>query len=509
MHKSLHLSDLLGAVLSGLLLAAAFPQWHQTYLLAVFLIPLLCVLRKKTLLAALRLGMVAGLAYFLVLLYWIYYVCHVFGGLPQALAVGVLVLLALYLSIFRGLWAMGVSWGAARGLKALWWVPTLWVVLEFVQTYFLFNGFPWELLGNGLYRWPVLLQVADLTGVYGLSFLIVLINTCLFLFFFSSREQGARRFLYLPLIFLILAGWVGYGIYRLDALEQQEAESPKIKVAVVQGNIKQGEKWQKEMVQATLERYAQLTGQVPGSHLVVWPETAAPFFFLRSPQLTAQVQEIAQKSDSYLLFGSPAWELTPAGERYYNRAYLLNPQGEVVGFYDKAHLVPYGEYVPAARFFPFISKMVPMIGDFAEGPVGGVVPLPEGSLGPLICFESIFPYLSRAQVQNGAHLLVNITNDAWFGKTSAPYQHLSMAVLRAVENHVPLARAANTGISAFIGRDGSILWQSGLFVTAAQALELPWLPGGSIYSRVGDVFAWTCVILVGLGLMFGGVRRVR
>jgi apolipoprotein N-acyltransferase len=509
MHKTLHLSDLLGAILSGLLLAAAFPKWDQTYLLAVFLVPLLVVLKKKSLMSAFWLGLVAGLAYYLALLYWIYHVCHVFGGLPKALAVGVLVLLAAYLSIFRGLWALGVSWAAARGLSALWWIPTLWVVLEFAQTYYFFNGFPWELLGNGLYRWPVLLQVADLTGVYGLSFLVALVNVGLFLLFFPPRDQTPRRLLHLPLIFLILVGWVGYGHYRLGALEKEAALNPKIKVAVVQGNIKQGEKWKKELVEATLERYAQLTGQVPGARLVIWPETAAPFFFLRTPDLTAQLQEIVKKCDSYLLFGSPAWELTPEGERYFNRAYLLTPQGEVTGHYDKAHLVPYGEYVPAARFFPFINKMVPMIGDFAEGPVGGVVALPEGPLGPLICFESIFPYLSRAQVQNGARLLVNITNDAWFGNTSAPYQHLSMAVLRAVENHVCLARAANTGISAFIGADGRILWQSGLFVPAAQALELPWLPGGSFYSRFGDVFAWICVILVALGLMFGGLRRVR
>jgi apolipoprotein N-acyltransferase len=499
------ISHLGAAVLSGLLLAAAFPKWDQAYLLVVALVPLLWALRGQSLKGAFFLGLVSGLAHYLGLLYWIVYVTHVFGHLPLLLSLGVLLLLAGYLSLYRALWALGVNWGAARGLSLLWWAPALWVALEFGQTYII-SGFPWELLGNGLYRHPRLLQLADITGVYGLSFLVVLINVSLYLSFFS-RSLRVRPYRHVPVVCLILALWLGYGWYRLDAMAKLEAASPKIKVAVAQGNIKQGEKWKKEMVTATLDRYAELDRKVKGSRLIIWPETAAPFFFLRTPDLTTRLLEIARESKGYLLFGAPAWDLTPHGERFFNRAYLLSPQGEVVGYYDKAHLVPYGEYVPLKRFFPFIGKMVPMIGDFAEGPVGGTVSLPEGAIGPLVCYESIFPYLSRAQVENGARLLVNITNDAWFGKTSAAYQHLSMAVIRAVENHVCLARAANTGISAFIDARGRILWQSELFVPDAHALELAWLPGGSLYTRVGDVFAWTCTVLAGLALIFARRRR--
>jgi apolipoprotein N-acyltransferase len=305
---------------------------------------------------------------------------------------------------------------------------------------------------------------------------------------------------------LILALWIGYGFYRLGEVDRLMAASPKIKVAVVQGNMKQGEKWKKEMVQTTLNRYGELTRKVQGARLIIWPETSAPFLYVRTPDLAAEVQKIARDSGGYLLFGSPAYELTPQGEYYYNRAYLLNPQAETIGSYDKAHLVPYGEYVPLRRFFPFIGKMVPMVGDFAEGPVGATVSLPEGAFGPLVCYESICPYLARAQVANEARLLVNITNDAWFGKTSAAYQHLSMAVLRAVENHVCLARAANTGISAFIDGAGRLLWTSEINVPEAHALELAWLPGGSLYTRIGDVFAWACVIIAGLGLILARRR---
>jgi apolipoprotein N-acyltransferase len=496
----------LWAVISGLLLAAAFPKWDLNFLLPVALWPFLWALRGQPLRRAFWLGLIGGLAFYCGLLYWIAYVTTVYGGMPLPLGIGVMLLLAGYLSLYRGLWALGLNWGEARGLNPLWWGPALWVALEFGQTY-IFTGFPWELLGTGLYRYPILLQVADLTGVYGLSFLVVLVNVGLCHLFFPSFTGGRRRPRQEIVFFLVLMAWVTYGSYRLGVLKEQAAAGPKLKVAVVQGNIKQGEKWQKEMVQATLERYRDLTRKVKGARLVIWPETAAPFFFLRTPELTAQVQNIAKESGGFLLFGAPAWELTGQGEQYYNRAYLLSPQGEVAGTYDKAHLVPYGEYVPLRRFFPFINKMVPMVGDFAEGPVGGVVSLPEGAVGPLVCFESIFPDLSRAQVDNGARLLVNLTNDAWYGTTSAPYQSLAMAVLRCVETHVCMARAANTGFSAFIGADGKILWRSELFVPEAQSLELPWVAGGSPYTRIGDAFAWACVALTGLALIFARRRR--
>ncbi len=421
------------------------------------------------------------------------------------MGIGVLLVLAGYLSLYRALWALGVNWAEAKGYSLLWFAPVLWVTLELGQTYII-SGFPWELLGNGVYRFPQLLQAADITGVYGLSFLLALINVSLFAAFFPAKGRG-NQFRRLPVVALLVVAWVGYGHYRLGDVEQKMAQAPKMKVAVVQGNIKQGDKWKKEMVQATIERYGELTRQVKGARLVIWPETAAPFFFLRTPQLSARVQEIAKESDAYLLFGAPAWELTAQGESFFNRAYMLSPQGEVVGYYDKAHLVPYGEYVPLKRYIPFIGKMVPMVGDFAEGPVGKVVDLPEGPVGPLVCYESIFPNLSRAQVENGARLLVNITNDAWYGTTSAPYQSLAIAAVRSVEAHVSMARAANTGISAFIDPAGRILWQSGLFVPAAEAMDLPLLTGGTLYTRYGDWFAWGCVILTGLTLILPRRRR--
>ncbi len=515
------LLSLLAAIFSGFLLVVAFPKYDYSLLLFVALIPILGALRGKSRRAGFWLGIVFGLTFYVGLLSWILYVTHVYGKLPLPLALGVLLLLAGYLSLYKGLWAWGMVWAEKRGANLLWFAPIWWVVMEYVQGYPI-DSFPWELLGHGLYRHPLLLQAADLIGVYGLSFLLVLINFSLLLIFFpSSRSRQPGRARTLSLLIIFLAAWLGYGYYRQGTISRVIADSPKITTAVIQGNIKQGEKWDPKIAQATLETYARLTKQVLEKvtrtdeaitpPLVIWPESAAPFFFNHTPghdtPLDTITREVAKENRCFLLFGALGAAKLPEGERLFNRAYLLNPQGEVVGHYDKAHLVPWGEYVPFQRIFFFIQKMVPMIGDFSEGPVGATLPLPQGKVGVLICYESIFGYLSRAQVDNGAHLLVNITNDAWFGTTSAPYQHMSMAVLRAVENRVSLARAANTGISTFISGDGRILWTSPLEQEAGQALELPWLPGGTFYTSYGYLFPWICVILAILVSLFA--RRPR
>ncbi len=503
------LINLLAASISGVMLALAMPKFNLTPLLWGGLLPLLWLLQGQRGRAAFFWGFLQGLAQNLVMFYWIVYVTVVYGHLPWVVGGAVLLLLAAYLSLYRGVWAWLYTWGEAHGLAGWWWGPTLWVSLEFLQTY-LITGFPWMLLGYGLHQSTHLLQVVDLIGSYGLSALIVLVNIAIY-DFCVGRVRGQTPWPSLALAALALVAVFAYGFWRLPAVRQQMAQSPRLTVAVVQGNIEQGRKWDPAYQEETLRIYRELTlatrPQSPA--LIVWPETAAPFFFLRDQKLSSLVTAIAQESGGNLLFGSPAFEMGPEGESFYNRAYLLANDGTIVGYYDKAHLVPYGEYVPLRRYFPFIGKMVPMVGDFVEGPVGRVLNLPEANLGTLICFESIFPYLSRAMVANGADLLVNITNDAWFGRTSAPYQHLAMSVTRAVENRVALARAANTGISALALPDGTILWQSELYVATAHTGSLPLLTGGSFYTHHGDLFAWGCVGFTALGLASGLVMGRR
>ncbi len=490
------------------MLALALPKFNLALLLWVGLIPLLWVLDRVRGRAAFTWGLVHGLAQNLIVFYWIVYVTVVYGNLPWLVGVAVMLLLVAYLRLYRGVWAWLYTWGRDRGQAGIWWGPALWVSLEFLQTY-LITGFPWMLLGYGLHQAPVLLQLVDLTGIYGLSALIVLFTIGLS-DVLHGRLRGEWRWQPLLAGLLSLLAVLSYGWFRLPEVRRQMAQAPTLAVAVVQGNIEQGRKWDPAYQQETIAIYRQLTLEVKNLNpqLVVWPETAAPFFFLRDQNLSPLVTAVAQEAGSYLLFGSPAYESGSQGEAFYNRAYLLAQDGTIIGYYDKAHLVPYGEYVPLRRFFPFIGKMVPMVGDFVEGPVGLVLNLPEANLGTLICFESIFPYLSRAMVANGADVLINITNDAWFGRTSAPYQHLAMSVTRAVENRVSLARAANTGISALALPDGSITWQSELYVEAGQSGSLPLLSGGSFYTRYGDLFAWLCVGLTGLGTL-AALRRSR
>jgi apolipoprotein N-acyltransferase len=514
------LLSLLAAIFSGCLLVVAFPKYHHSYLLFVALIPLFWAIKGQSSGKAFLLGIVAGFTFYLGLLSWILYVTYVHGKLPLPLALGVLLLLAVYLSLYKGVWAWGVAWAENHGVSLLWFAPLWWVVMEFIQGYPI-DSFPWELLGDGLYRQPLFLQAADLIGTYGLSFLVVLINVGVFLLLtHTSRSRQPRGFRTLAILIIVLAAWLGYGYYRQGVISRLIAESPKLRTAVIQGNIQQAEKWDPKVVEQTIKTYGRLTRQVLTENppaapdqatLVIWPETAAPFFFNHNPgqdtPLDTMVKDIARENHVFLLFGAPASEERQGSEVFFNRAYLLNPQGEVVGYYDKSHLVPWGEYVPFQQVFFFIHKMVPMIGNFARGPVGATLPLPQGKIGVLICYESIFGYLSRAQVNNGAHFLVNITNDAWFGTTSAPYQHMSMAVLRSVENRVSLARAANTGISTFIDGEGRILWTSPLEEEAAQLMDMAWLPGGSVYDSFGYLFPWACIIIVALIFLFTPRRR--
>jgi apolipoprotein N-acyltransferase len=232
--------------------------------------------------------------------------------------------------------------------------------------------------------------------------------------------------------------------------------------------------------------------------VIVWPETATPFYFLRAgtTELTGKIEEGIKAADAFFIIGSPAKEELENGFRYYNSAYLMTPNGTASGRYDKQHLVPFGEYVPWQKLLWFVDKIVPGLVSFSSGPSGKVISWEHGGIGIQICYEVIFPSLSRQATQNGAHLLVNITNDAWFGKSSAPHQHLSMATFRAVENRRSVARSANTGISGFVDPTGRIVDQTPLFEEAVLTRVVPLLKEKTIYTRWGDWFPIVCGIWI-------------
>ena len=281
-----------------------------------------------------------------------------------------------------------------------------------------------------------------------------------------------------------------------------------MKVSVIQGNIDQDKKWDEQYRDETLSLYEKLTRKASESRpdLIVWPETAVPFLFEREIRYQERLKEFVSAIHIPLLFGSPALDRAAGENEWYNSAYLLDSDGRLVNRYDKINLVPFGEYIPFHSLLFFVNKITEGIGDFKPGKRTTVFEIPGHPVGTLICFEVIFPELFRKFVDRGAVLMTTMTNDAWFGATSAPYQHFSMVVFRALENRTPVARAANTGISGFIDSRGHILATSPLFVSAEMTQDLPFFEERSFYTRYGDLFGW-CTLLIGSILI--GITIIR
>jgi apolipoprotein N-acyltransferase len=303
----------------------------------------------------------------------------------------------------------------------------------------------------------------------------------------------------------------------LIASETMEHSKATLQVGVVQPNIDQAVKWDQAFREETLRRYDRLTDSFGyGVDLVVWPEAATPFIYEREPVYQLQLVAMANRASAPLLFGSPAVRFDQERKPFLlNSAYLLSPDGELLGRYDKQHLVPFGEYIPLkSSLLFFLEKMVEGIGDFQAGPgptilsfqlkeSDGAAPARRVKFGVVICYEVIFPDLVRRIAGSGAEFLVTITNDAWFGDSSAPAQHFSMVVFRSVENHLAFARAANTGISGFIDPFGRIIVASPTFTQTALQAEIPVRQTKTFYSRHGDVFAYGCMLISLLFCLYG------
>jgi apolipoprotein N-acyltransferase len=479
---------------SGLLLAAAFPLADLGFLAWFALVPLLLVAGRHPF----KSGFSAGLAFFAAVLYWLNIVMVTYGGLPLVLSVVLYLLLSAYLALFWGT----ATWAACRlremrGYPLALTLPVFWVGLEFARA-FLLTGFPWATLGYSQHAWPAMIQSADLFGVYGLSYLILLVNAAIAGVLARRRTGiagGSLRSLLFAAILLTLN--LGYGYWQLGRVPEQREE--QLRVTLVQGNIAQELKWRPDNQRPTVELYRVLTLQAnrqAAADLVIWPEAAMPFYYQDGGALAEDVARLPRQTGAALLFGSPAYERDGADWRYRNSAFLLDADAQLAGRSDKVHLVPFGEYVPLGRFLPFINKLVTGVGDYSPGELK-VLPLRKQSLGVLICYEAIFPELAREQVRLGGGLLVNITNDAWFGRSSAPWQHLAMASFRAIENRVWMVRAANTGISAFISPAGRVVERSGLFerATLTASVGLGARPG--LYAAMGDLIPGI-FLLVGL-----------
>jgi len=442
---------------------------------------------------ALLLGLVAGLVYNIGLLYWVSGVVVQYGHLPLYLGVLVMLLLALYLSLYVSLFAAGVTYLGRRQVPLAVTAPLLWVLLEYGKAHLL-TGFPWGSLAYSQYLNLPMVQIGDLTGTYGVSFSLVFVNAVLC----DVIAKKESRFVVLTELVagsLLLSAAYSYGVYRLADTGARIRNTPAKPVAVVQGNIDQSIKWDPRFQEETIRTYTELSGKAAlGSpDLIVWPETATPFFFQQIDAQHGEVVAVAKGAKAFLIFGSISYRRIDNRTHYQNSAYLISPQGEVIGRYDKVHLVPYGEYVPLRRFFPFIEKLAVGVGDFLPGEGFEPISMDGERAGILICYEAIFPEISRAYRERGASFLVNLTNDAWFGRSSAPYQHLAITAFRAVENRLFILRAANTGISAVIAPTGEILSRTELFETTVLEGLFHVMEGRTFYSRFGDLFVYLCM----------------
>ncbi len=504
-------------LLTWLALPGNFSFWP---LLSFCLVPLLALLGAAPSAAkSLAYGFISGVLFYLLQLYWIVPVLQQYGGLNWYLAVPALLLLVMYMSSYLALFAAGFYLIHSGGPRLIMPVAAaaLWVGLDWLRSW-LISGFPWMDIGYGLWAQPRLLQLADLVGHHGHTFIIVLLNATIFALLPGSYRAKERVAGVVVLACIgALSAW--YSVDRWQTVEKLVEKAPDAVVGVAQGNVEQTRKWSPEERLRTVKDYVRLSSSLSSERdpvLIVWPETALPFY-PRRDDLLKPVSDFIDSSTTVLLSGAPWFEVEQNGGerlvRYFNGALLMKPGAGFNFGYFKSHLVPYGEYVPLKKYLPFLAPLVEAAGDFTPGIVGE--PLKAGPVraGVLICFESIFPDLGRAWVEAGANMLVNLTNDAWYGKSSAPYQSWAMTVYRSVETRRSLVRSANTGISGFIDPLGRVLSESDLFVEWAAALDVPLLDGETYFVRAGYRFAPICgaaavvIIIVSLRRRNSGRNR--
>jgi apolipoprotein N-acyltransferase len=484
---------------SAVLLTAAYPTTDWSLFAWVALVPLLASTLVRSPRQALADGWLMGTVFFLLLLRWLDHTFRNYSAIPWPVTWLPILGLAAYCGLYFGLVAALVSWLRLRlaegwGLAA---APLLWVAGEWLRGWVL-SGFPWGLLGYSQYRQLPLIQIASLTGVYGVSFLIVCVNVALAGVVGLGWRRAAPGW---AAVAALLVGTLAFGLVSLRLLAPPDE---LIGVAVVQPSIEQTLKWDPAYQKETLRIYTDLTRQAGKAKpaIIVWPETAAPIFLRRDPALVTELQALSADVQAPLLIGS----LDGDRRGFFNSAFLLTEQG-IRAKYDKIHLVPFGEYVPLSGIIGFVRRWAEFISEFQAGRTPRVFKEAEYPFGVVICYEGIFPELFREFVVGGARYMVNITNDAWFGTTSGPWQHLAMLPFRAVEHEVAIARAANTGVSAFVWHDGRITKTLGLFERGVLQGHVTLRARRTLYTRVGDLFAHVCLAVSAAGLVLARLRR--
>ena len=519
--------DLALACASALMLLLCYPKVDLAVLAWIALVPLLVALDARSPKQAFLLSCVTGFIFFSGISYWIWTV--------EGASLVVYLVLAAYFSLYGGAFGLATAWLCSRtALPMVAIAPSVWVALEYLRGHASFLSFPWALLGHTQYAHPALMQVAAFTGVFGLSFLIVFVNAAIaggvktLLRAHGAAREGGRalsRFAFPLLAGLLVCGTAGYGSF---ALSRSQGSAERLKLTLVQGNIRadyeSGASYREATLarrDAILDRYERFTrdaAQANGASLIVWPEGAIPGDIAHEPGLRARLGRLASETRSFLLVGnSPYAKFADRKLRgkYFNGATLLSPEGTVVDNYEKVILVPFGEYNPLESVVAWPGAMAATTTNLVPGDRLTSFGMGTAVFGTTICWENMFPEHVRGLVNRGAQFIVNITNEGWYGETSVPYQLLAISAFRAVENGIWIARASNNGISAFIDPFGRITQRlrgangKDLFIDGVLAGEISPSAGRTFYTRWGDVFALTQIGFVSLLSAYAGIFRAR
>jgi apolipoprotein N-acyltransferase len=488
------------AILTGVLFALSFPDVAQGWLMFVALAPLLvAVTRARTAWRAFFLGWTAFTTAWLIMVPFVVRVMSHYGGLPYFVGVLLMVAMALILGLYGGAFAAIVKRLRLGERFAPWLLILLaWAAIEFART-FLLTGFPWNLVAAAIVDYPSLIQIDRAIGPY-FTGALVLLPSVVIAWLVTQRVASIARVLVVGALGILLLVWWGTGLVASKLIARPQS-GDVVKAALLQPNISQEMRWDQENVIAIYGKMVNMTRDAArnGAQVVIWPESTVPLSYTETAFYKSGIEELSREHGIDIILGSVATD--PARpNRLWNSAFLVSG-GQTIGHYDKIRLVPFGEYVPLRRMLFFAEKLVHAVGEFEFGtndfPLGG-----KHKYGPAICYEIVYPQITRSQIRNGADVLVTITNDAWYDGTSAPAQHLWQARLRAVEGNRYLLRAATTGISAFVDPTGRVLQsipmgRDGILYATFEPRTEP-----TPYVRFGDWFAWAACAGVIAALVF-------
>ncbi len=463
---------------------------------------MLVALRGTSVRRGFTLGLIAGFIHYAGTVYWTGATVSTFGGLPVIVAVLVAALLALYMAAYIAIFAAITAILVRRfHVAGFWLAPAVWVSMEYLRG-ILIGGFPWIPLGNTMVTFLPIAQLASLVGVQGLSLFVALLNAG---FAVAALSTGRRRTLAAASSLLLIGAVSVWGGLRLAS--NTLTQGAPIRVGLIQGNIAQTDKWNPARAEMIVDRYLQLSRQAveKGAQFLIWPESSTPYFFEEDPAGDV-VRRLVRDLRVPLLLGSDQSEPgTPP--RYYNAAFMLDPAGATAAVYRKIHLVPFGEYVPFQQLLFFVGPLVEAVAAFSAGTRVTMLPVEGHMVSTAICYEVTYPSLQREAVRQGSEMLTTITNDAWYGESSAAFQHFEMAAMRAIEQGRYLVRAANTGISGIIDPYGRILIRTSLFETVAVVGEARFVQAKTVYATIGDLAAHLSAAVVMVALAFALSKR--